>query len=105
MIMELLPRKDGCCNCGHCTCEVYALELVSGRVTVDACPSITNEVRRLLSEVLRVEERAAAAFARVVAPAWTKPVLLFPARVAGLLLALFPVVAALSLFAVWALMQ
>lgn len=103
-IMELLPKKDDCCNCGHCTCEVYAMELVAGRVTVDACPSITTEARRMLSRVLGSERYTLAglpAFPAAQVKEAVENVLMLPGRIAGFLIAVFPVLAALWLAIVW----
>lgn len=107
-IMELLPKKEDCCSCGHCTCEVYAMELVAGRVTVDACPSIPTEARRMLSQVLRMEERALSSLkgflAGDVKEVFTN-VLMLPARVSGFLLVAFPFLAVLWLISIWFMMK
>ena len=103
-ILELLPKKDDCCSCGHCTCEVYATELVAGRVTVEACPSITTEARRMLSQVLRMEEQAMSTIREIAASdanRWAVSLAMVPARVAGLLMVMFPLLAVLWLLSIW----
>ncbi len=107
-IMELLHRKEDCCNCGHCTCEVYAMELLAGRVTVEACPTITSEARRMLSEALRMEERALSSLKGFLTgdlkEVFTN-VLMLSARISGLLLIIFPFLAVLWLISIWFMMK
>lgn len=107
-IVKLLPKKADCCSCGHCTCEVYAMELVAGRVTVDACPSISTEARRMLSQVLRMDERALSNLKEFVAADVKEVltnVLMLPARVSGFLFAVFPFLAVLWLISIWFMMK
>lgn len=107
-VMELLPKKDDCCNCGHCTCEVYAMELVAGRVTVEACPSTTTEVKRMLSQVLRLEQDVLSELKGSALPGMKDALAalsMAPARIAGALLAAFPFLAVLWLLSIWLMMH
>lgn len=95
-IMALLPKRDNCGKCGYAACDQYAEALAIGETSVDTCPLVTDESRSAIHRILTVDRsmveaygaRAASKVIRVL-----KEVALAPARVSGLLFALFPLFA------------
>ncbi len=107
-ILELLPKKDDCCSCGHCTCEVYAAELLAGRAAADACPDITAEAKRMLRQILAAEQEVVSAI-KGISLTDVKEVaaslLMVPARAAGFLLVALPFAAVLWVLFAWMFMK
>ncbi|NQT67553.1 MAG: acetyl-CoA decarbonylase/synthase complex subunit gamma [Actinobacteria bacterium] len=58
-IFKMLP-KTNCKDCGFPTCLAFAMQLVAGKVELEKCPHISEEVKEALSEasqppILKVE--------------------------------------------------
>lgn len=48
-IFKLLP-KTNCKKCGHPTCLAFAMKLAQRQATLDACPDVSDEAKRILGE-------------------------------------------------------
>jgi acetyl-CoA decarbonylase/synthase complex subunit gamma len=48
-IFKLLP-KTNCKKCGHPTCLAFAMKLAQRQVSLDACPDVSEEAKRILGE-------------------------------------------------------
>ncbi len=48
-IFKLLP-KTNCKKCGFPTCLAFAMKLAQRQVTLDACPDVSDEAKRILGE-------------------------------------------------------
>ncbi|NTU43078.1 MAG: acetyl-CoA decarbonylase/synthase complex subunit gamma, partial [Nitrospirales bacterium] len=48
-IFKLLP-KTNCKKCGHPTCLAFAMKLAQRQASLDACPDISEEAKRVLGE-------------------------------------------------------
>lgn len=48
-IFKLLP-KTNCKKCGHPTCLAFAMKLAQRQVSLDACPDVSEETKRILGE-------------------------------------------------------
>lgn len=48
-IFKLLP-KTNCKKCGHPTCLAFAMKLAQRQATLDACPDVSEEAKRILGE-------------------------------------------------------
>lgn len=48
-IFKLLP-KTNCKKCGHPTCLAFAMKLAQRQASVDACPDVSEESRRVLGD-------------------------------------------------------
>ena len=48
-IFKLLP-KTNCKKCGHPTCLAFAMKLAQRQASVDACPYVSEESRRVLGD-------------------------------------------------------
>ncbi|MBI4684447.1 MAG: acetyl-CoA decarbonylase/synthase complex subunit gamma [Nitrospirae bacterium] len=48
-IFKLLP-KTNCKKCGHPTCLAFAMKLAQRQATLDACPDVSDEAKRVLGE-------------------------------------------------------
>ena len=48
-IFKLLP-KTNCKKCGHPTCLAFAMKLAQRQASLDACPDVSEEAKRLLGE-------------------------------------------------------
>ncbi|HXX57496.1 MAG TPA: acetyl-CoA decarbonylase/synthase complex subunit gamma [Thermodesulfovibrionales bacterium] len=48
-IFKLLP-KTNCKKCGHPTCLAFAMKLAQRQASLDACPDVSDEAKRLLGE-------------------------------------------------------
>jgi len=46
-IYKLLPKKN-CKECGPPTCLAFAMQLASGKASLDACPYVSDEAREAL---------------------------------------------------------
>ena len=46
-IYKLLPKKN-CKECGPPTCLAFAMQLASGKASLDACPYVSDEARAAL---------------------------------------------------------
>ena len=49
-IFKLLP-KTNCKECGYPTCLAFAMALASGKAELDACPDVSDEVRKKLLSI------------------------------------------------------
>lgn len=48
-IFKLLP-KTNCKKCGHPTCLAFAMKLAQRQASLDACPDVSEEAKRILGE-------------------------------------------------------
>lgn len=48
-IFKLLP-KTNCKKCGHPTCLAFAMKLAQRQATLDSCPDVSEEAKRILGE-------------------------------------------------------
>ncbi|MGE5894113.1 MAG: acetyl-CoA decarbonylase/synthase complex subunit gamma [bacterium] len=48
-IFKLLP-KTNCKKCGHPTCLAFAMKLAQRQVSLDACPDVSEEAKKVLGE-------------------------------------------------------
>jgi acetyl-CoA decarbonylase/synthase complex subunit gamma len=48
-IFKLLP-KTNCKKCGHPTCLAFAMKLAQRQATLDSCPDVSEEAKRVLGE-------------------------------------------------------
>ncbi|MCE5195517.1 MAG: acetyl-CoA decarbonylase/synthase complex subunit gamma, partial [Nitrospiraceae bacterium] len=48
-IFKLLP-KTNCKKCGHPTCLAFAMKLAQRQVTIDLCPDVSEESKRMLGD-------------------------------------------------------
>lgn len=48
-IFKLLP-KTNCKKCGHPTCLAFAMKLAQRQVSLDACPDVSEEAKKILGE-------------------------------------------------------
>ncbi len=48
-IFKLLP-KTNCKKCGHPTCLAFAMKLAQRQVSLDACPDVSEETKKILGE-------------------------------------------------------
>lgn len=48
-IFKLLP-KTNCKKCGHPTCLAFAMKLAQRQASLDACPDVSDEAKRILGE-------------------------------------------------------
>jgi acetyl-CoA decarbonylase/synthase complex subunit gamma len=48
-IFKLLP-KTNCKKCGHPTCLAFAMKLAARQVSLDACPDVSEEAKKILGE-------------------------------------------------------
>src|SRR5512139_322085 len=48
-IFKLLP-KTNCKKCGHPTCLAFAMKLAQRQASLDACPDVSEEAKRVLGE-------------------------------------------------------
>ncbi|MDI6729896.1 MAG: (Fe-S)-binding protein, partial [Thermodesulfovibrionales bacterium] len=48
-IFKLLP-KTNCKKCGYPTCLAFAMKLAQRQVSLDACPDVSEETKRILGE-------------------------------------------------------
>ena len=51
-LVKLMPKKQGCKDCGFPTCFAFAMKLATGGAEVSACPHLTDEVREQIEELL-----------------------------------------------------
>jgi acetyl-CoA decarbonylase/synthase complex subunit gamma len=51
-LVKLLPKKTGCKECGFPTCFAFAMKLATGGAKVDACPHLSDEVRKKIEDLL-----------------------------------------------------
>src|SRR5512135_1311662 len=48
-IFKLLP-KTNCKKCGHPTCLAFAMKLAQRQATLDSCPDVSEEAKKVLGE-------------------------------------------------------
>ncbi|MCX8030301.1 MAG: acetyl-CoA decarbonylase/synthase complex subunit gamma [Thermodesulfovibrionales bacterium] len=48
-IFKMLP-KTNCKKCGHPTCLAFAMKLAQRQVSIDACPDVSEEAKKILGE-------------------------------------------------------
>ena len=48
-IFKLLP-KTNCKKCGHPTCLAFAMKLAQRQASLDACPDVSEEAKKVLGE-------------------------------------------------------
>ena len=48
-IFKLLP-KTNCKKCGHPTCLAFAMKLAQRQASIDLCPDVSEEAKRVLGE-------------------------------------------------------
>jgi len=48
-IFKLLP-KTNCKKCGHPTCLAFAMKLAQRQATLDLCPDVSEEAKKILGE-------------------------------------------------------
>ena len=48
-IFKLLP-KTNCKKCGHPTCLAFAMKLAQRQASLDSCPDVSEEAKRVLGE-------------------------------------------------------
>src|SRR3972149_5811193 len=48
-IFKLLP-KTNCKKCGHPTCLAFAMKLAQRQASLDTCPDVSEEAKRILGE-------------------------------------------------------
>ncbi|MBN1254119.1 MAG: acetyl-CoA decarbonylase/synthase complex subunit gamma [Deltaproteobacteria bacterium] len=51
-LVKLMPKKQGCKDCGFPTCFAFAMKLATGGTEVSACPHLSDEVREQVEELL-----------------------------------------------------
>ena len=51
-LVKLMPKKQGCKECGFPTCFAFAMKLATGGTEVSACPHLAEEVREQIEELL-----------------------------------------------------
>jgi acetyl-CoA decarbonylase/synthase complex subunit gamma len=51
-LVKLMPKKQGCKECGFPTCFAFAMKLATGGAEVSACPHLSDEVREQIEELL-----------------------------------------------------
>ncbi|MBA3071657.1 MAG: acetyl-CoA decarbonylase/synthase complex subunit gamma, partial [Nitrospirae bacterium] len=48
-IFKLLPRTN-CKKCGHPTCLAFAMKLAQRQASLDQCPDVSEEAKKILGE-------------------------------------------------------
>ena len=48
-IFKLLP-KTNCKKCGHPTCLAFAMKLAQRQATLDLCPDVSEDAKKILGE-------------------------------------------------------
>ncbi len=48
-IFKMLP-KTNCKKCGHPTCLAFAMKLAQRQISIDACPDVSEEAKKILGE-------------------------------------------------------
>ena len=51
-LVKLMPKKQGCKECGFPTCFAFAMKLATGGTEVSVCNSLSDEVREQIEELL-----------------------------------------------------
>jgi len=51
-LVKLMPKKQGCKDCGFPTCFAFAMKLATGGAEVSACKYLSDEVRAQIEELL-----------------------------------------------------
>jgi len=51
-LVKLMPKKQGCKDCGFPTCFAFAMKLATGGAEVSACKHLSDEVRAQIEELL-----------------------------------------------------
>jgi acetyl-CoA decarbonylase/synthase complex subunit gamma len=51
-LVKLMPKKQGCKECGFPTCFAFAMKLATGGAEVSACQYLSDEVREQIEELL-----------------------------------------------------
>lgn len=51
-LVKLMPKRQGCKDCGFPTCFAFAMKLATGGAEVSACKYLSDEVRQQIEEML-----------------------------------------------------
>ena len=51
-LVKLMPKRQGCKDCGFPTCFAFAMKLATGGAEVSACKHLSDEVRAQIEELL-----------------------------------------------------
>jgi acetyl-CoA decarbonylase/synthase complex subunit gamma len=51
-LVKLMPKRQGCKDCGFPTCFAFAMKLATGGAEVGVCPHLSAEVREQIEELL-----------------------------------------------------
>jgi putative Fe-S cluster protein len=114
-IHSWLPKTD-CRKCGQDTCLAFATELAQRQASLDACPDVTEDARRIVHEIISAERELAASFWGMISGVRKGDVLsalrlfmevfiMMPVRVISFMLFTFPLSAPLLLLIVWLFMR
>jgi len=106
-IFELLPKTD-CQKCGQGTCLVFASELAGRQVSIQECPDVSEEARRMLSQLLEAERDVLSALRGLTlenAKKTLSSAVMLPVRGLSLLIVTFPFLALAWLMFAWLFMK
>jgi len=110
-IFDLLPQTD-CQRCGRNTCLTFASEVAQRQTCIEACPDISDEAERALRAIIAAEHEMISWLGGLISGISRSHVksalllsrevfLVFPARVAGLLLFTLPLTYPILAAALW----